>query len=87
MGSVCSSGIVEKNKNGENGVSVLGKFNKLKSFVNRKGNCYSNSNKLNSGFSTELKLVDDTNLRLTRRKQVNPSVIIDFAIGFCVTVN
>ncbi|XP_058725390.1 protein PSK SIMULATOR 2-like isoform X2 [Vicia villosa] len=71
MGSVCSSGKVEKNINGENHVSGVGNLNRLKSFVNRKGNCYSNPKKLNSGFSTELKLVDDTNLRLTRRKQAS----------------
>lgn len=71
MGSVCSAGKAERNKNGENEVSGVGNLNRLKSFVNRKGNCYSNSKKSNSGFSTEFKLVDDdTNLKLTRRKQV-----------------
>ncbi|CAI8606602.1 unnamed protein product [Vicia faba] len=71
MGSVCSSGKVEKNKNGESKVSGVQNLNRLKSFVNRKGNCYSNSRKPNSGFSTEFKLVDDTNLKLTTRKQVS----------------
>ncbi|CAL5205801.1 unnamed protein product [Lathyrus oleraceus] len=72
MGSVCSAGKAERNKNGESEVSGVRNLNRLKSFVNRKGNCYSNSKKSNSGFSTEFKLVDDdTNLKLTRRKQVS----------------
>lgn len=82
MGSVCSAGKAEKNKNHEMEASV-GKLNKLKSFVNRNGNCYSNSKvstdrrknqkKRNSGlFSREFKLVDDTtNLNVTGKKQAS----------------
>ncbi|XP_004499279.1 protein PSK SIMULATOR 2-like isoform X2 [Cicer arietinum] len=79
MGSVCSAGKAEKNKNADVEDSA-GNFNKLKSFVNRKGNCYSNSKingrgknlkKLNSGFSGELKLVNHTNFNRTGRKQVS----------------
>ncbi|GAU12269.1 hypothetical protein TSUD_02360 [Trifolium subterraneum] len=43
MGSVCSAGNEEKNKNDEIQEVSVGKLNKLKSFVNRNGNCYSNS--------------------------------------------
>jgi len=84
MGSVCSAGKAEKNINDEKEVSV-GKLNKLKSFININGNCYSNSKvstdrrknqkKRNSGlFSREFKVVDDTtNLNVTGKKQVIPS--------------
>lgn len=95
MGSVCSAGKAEKNKHDEMEVSV-GKLNKLKSFVNRNGNCYSNSKvstdrrknqkKRNSGlFSREFKLVEDTtNLNITGKKQVIPSLLIDCTINLVV---
>ncbi|XP_024631209.1 protein PSK SIMULATOR 2 isoform X1 [Medicago truncatula] len=81
MGSVCSAGKAEKNKNNDEMEVSVGKLNKFKSFVNKNGNCYSNSKvstdrrknqkKRNSGlFSREFKLVEDTtNLNVTGKKQ------------------
>jgi len=42
MGSVCSAGKAEKNKNKEVGGKALGKIKKLKSIAKVKGDCYSN---------------------------------------------
>ncbi|QCD98734.1 uncharacterized protein LOC114193128 [Vigna unguiculata] len=42
MGSVCSAGKAEKNKNKEVGGKGLGKLKKLKSVTKEKGDCYSN---------------------------------------------
>ncbi|XP_057424268.1 protein PSK SIMULATOR 2-like isoform X2 [Lotus japonicus] len=77
MGSVCSAGKAEINKNGGKTLGCGGKLEKLKSFVKKSGGCYSNSKtsdrgkmekKRNSTFSGEFKISNPSEMG---RKQVS----------------